>query len=114
MTVSKRRKRTLEPLPVIPIDAVLQELGADMVPTGSGWTRMSCPFHEDRTASAAVNHELNAFVCHSCGRKGDSLKLLQAELGVSFTEALNRGRALLGMEPSAAKPVRKRRASELL
>lgn len=108
-----KRTRTLDPLPQPPIGDVLQELGAESVPTGYGWVRMRCPFHEDRTPSAAVNHELNGFRCHSCGRSGDSLKLLQTEARLSFGEAVKRGSDLSpGTGNSRSKP--KRRPSDLL
>jgi DNA primase len=108
----RKRVQHREPLPSFDIEAVLTELGAESVPTGVGWVRMACPFHQDRTPSAAVNREKNGFVCHSCGRHGDALKLYQTERGLSFREALDACRKLAGI--STDKPIRKRRASELL
>lgn len=109
------RKRSFEDLPKPPIADVLKELaGAEFVPTGYGWVRMSCPFHEDRTPSARVNHELDAFKCFSCGRQGDALKLLQNELRVSFKDALERARALDSGPGTATSKRGKRRPSELL
>lgn len=94
---------------------VLRELGFTDVPTGFGWIRLRCQFHEDRTPSAAVNHELDAFACHSCGRTGDALKLLQTELRLTFRETIERAKALTGEAGTiSAKPARKRRASDLL
>lgn len=112
------RRRTELEIPRPPIAAVLAELtdiDEDDVPTGYGWVRMHCPFHEDRTASAAVNHDEDegGFRCHSCERKGDGLKLLQTELKLDFKEACDRARAL-GGGSSKSKPKRKRRASDLL
>lgn len=107
-------KRNRE-LPRPPIADVLRELGADDVPTGFGWVRMHCPFHEDRTKSASVNHEVGGFACHSCSRTGDGLKLLQSELGLSFAEATERAAALdpeYGNGHSRKSP--KRRPSDLL
>lgn len=106
-------KRKHDELPAFPIDRILLELGAESVPTGFGWVRFKCPFHEDSTASAAVNHELNAFVCHGCDVRGDSLKLLQSELNLTFVEALNRAKELTGIETGQRKS-RTRRASDLL
>ena len=108
-------------IPRPPIAAVLAELTgcnpAD-IPTGFGWTRMRCIFHEDRTPSASVNHdpETGGFRCHSCGRHGDGLKLLQQELGLSFSEACDRARLLAGEEVRGQKTKKKRtrRASDLL
>ena len=107
-------------IPRPPIAAVLAELtGVDekSVPTGFGWTRLRCPFHEDRTPSASVNHdpETGGFRCHSCGRHGDGLKLLQQELGLSFSEACDKARALGGdSQPGQKTKRRTRRASDLL
>lgn len=36
-----------------------------------------CPFHEDRTASFAVNCETGLFICYSCGEKGNWFKLVK-------------------------------------
>lgn len=109
------RSRGARPeLPRPDIADVLRDLtGVEDVPTGYGWVRMRCPFHEDRTPSAAVNHEAGGFNCHSCGRKGDALKLLQTELNISFTEAVEKARNLAGGTPGTPK-ARKRRRSELL
>lgn len=74
---------------------------------------MRCFAHEDRTASAAVNHEFNAYRCHSCELHGDSLKLLQSELGLTFVEALNKAKELTGIDGGQRKS-RTRRASDLL
>ena len=104
------RKR--EPLPDFPIEQILIHLGADSVPTGTGWRRMRCPFHEDRTASASVS--TTAFRCHSCEVRGDALKLLQTQLNLSFVEALNLARELTGIGAASSRPRKKRRPSELL
>lgn len=107
----KQRQRRELPRP--PIEAVLRELGAEFVPTGFGWQRMRCFAHEDRTPSAAVNHELDGYTCHSCDLSGDGLKLLMEVLGLDWKEALRRAEALCG--PSENKPAaRRRRASDLL
>jgi DNA primase len=110
------RRRTELEVPKPPIAAVLAELtGCDPedIPTGYGWVRMRCPFHEDRTPSAAVNHEVDGFRCHSCDRSGDALKLLQTERRIDFKEAAEIARAL-GGETTTKTTKRKRRASDLL
>jgi hypothetical protein len=94
---------------------VLEELGATDVPTGYGWVRTKCFAHPDRTPSASVNHELNMYTCHSCGRSGDPLKLLQNELGLDFKEAVERARMLEdGGSTTSKKPARRRRPSDIL
>lgn len=114
MPRSPRRRHSRE-LPRPSIESVLKELGADDVPAGHGWIRMRCYAHEDRTPSAAVNHEVDGYRCHSCGRQGDALKLLQNELGLSFSDTCERARQLSG-EPTGSKnrTVRTRRPSDLL
>jgi len=94
------------------IEPVLMELGAESVPFGMGWVRMRCPFHADSHASAAVNHELNAFSCQGCGVKGDGYALLMSRLGIGFIEAKERAMSLSVDANPKAK--RKRRMSELL
>lgn len=108
------RRRQHEPLPRPPIAAVLKELTGQDVPTGMGWVRCSCPFHDDRTPSAAVNHEIDGFVCHSCSRRGDGLKLLQSELGLTFREARERASVLSGDSGNRQSRSPKRRPSDLL
>ena len=107
---ASRQSRKRVEIPKPPIGAVLKELTGEEVREGLGWVRIQCPFHEDRTPSASVNHELNGFACHSCGRSGDALKLLQDELRIDFKEACDKARALGGAVQ--ARP--KRRPSDLL
>ena len=109
-----RHREPYGPIPDFPIATVLEALvpGCD-VPTGFGWVRFHCPFHEDRTASAGVNHDKNGFRCFSCERQGDSLKLYQAERGLSFKEALGALENLTGIRTDK-QPVKKRRSSDLL
>ena len=113
---SGNSRRQWRELPRPPIEAVLKELtGIEEVPTCFGWLRLRCPFHEDRTPSAAVNHERGGFACHSCGRQGDALKLLQNELGLSFKEAVEKAKTLgESGEGDSRRMSRKRRASDLL
>lgn len=101
-------------LPRPPIADVLRDLGAPDVPTGFGWVRMHCPFHEDRTKSASVNHEIGGFACHSCSRRGDGLKLLQTELGLDFREACERASVLDPEYGNRQSKRPKRRPSDLL
>lgn len=117
MRSSRPRAKAFAELPHPAIEAVLQEiLGSEVdVPTGFGWVRMHCPFHEDRTASASVNHDPDegGFKCYSCHRKGDAIKMLQVELGLDFKEAVGRAKRLAGGS-TTNKTVRKRRPSDLL
>jgi hypothetical protein len=115
--MSRRGSRQFAELPQPAIADVLAALGADPadIPTGFGWVRLRCPFCEDRSGSASVNHDADAFTCHQCGVKGDALKLLQTQLGLSFAEALKRASELSpssGNSPSRRS--RNRRPSDLL
>lgn len=108
------RQRRRE-LPKPAIADVLKELGAEDVPTGYGWLRLVCPFCEDRNGSASVNHDLDGFICHQCGRRGDALKLLQTELGLSFTAALDRASGVSGESGNRhSRRAKTRRPSDLL
>jgi len=70
------------------IEEYLHYIGADAPAVGSGWRKMKCPFHVDTHASAAVNYDKNAFVCHGCGIKGDVYSLIMYKEGGDFSEAL--------------------------
>lgn len=53
-----------------------------------GGTKVKCAFHGDRIESAIVNEYHQSVVCFTCGRKGDSIKIIQDEESLSFKEAL--------------------------
>ena len=69
------------------IEEYLHYIGADTPAIGAGWRKMKCCFHLDSHASAAVNYDKNAFVCHGCGVKGDVYSLIMYKEGVNFREA---------------------------
>ena len=69
------------------IEEYLHYIGADVPAKGSGWRKMKCCFHIDSHASAAVNYDRNAFVCHGCGVKGDTYSLIMYKEGIDFSEA---------------------------
>jgi len=66
----------------------LAYLGASLPSDGHGWRKMRCPFHEDRTASSAINFELNRFKCHGCGVAGDIYDLIKHKRGGTLNEAI--------------------------
>ena len=70
------------------IEEYLNYIGAAVPPMGSGWRKMKCPFHIDTHASAAVNFDKNAFVCHGCGVKGDTYSLIMYKEGGDYREAV--------------------------
>lgn len=116
MTPPRRRRQRFDEPPKPPIAEVLKELGAEHVPTGYGWVRMTCPFCDDTNGSAGVNHEIDGFTCHQCGLSGDALKLLQTQLGLTFREACDRASNLSPDTGNghSKKSKRTRRASDLL
>ena len=69
------------------VEDYLHYIGADVPAKGSGWRKMKCCFHLDSHASAAVNFDKNAFVCHGCGVKGDTYSLIMQREGMNFSEA---------------------------
>ena len=50
------------------------------------WTKIRCPFHDDRRPSASVNALY--FRCHACGMHGDAIQLVMEKEGIGFKEAL--------------------------
>jgi DNA primase len=70
------------------IEEYLNYIGAAVPSMGSGWRKMKCPFHIDTHASAAVNYDKNAFVCHGCGVKGDTYSLIMYKEGGDYRAAL--------------------------
>jgi DNA primase len=70
------------------IEEYLNYIGAAVPAMGSGWRKMKCPFHDDSHASAAVNYDVNVFICHGCGVKGDTYSLIMHKEGGSYREAI--------------------------
>ena len=70
------------------IEEYLRYIGADVPALGNGWRKMRCPFHLDSHASAAVNFDKNAFICHGCGVKGDTYSLIMHHERINYSEAL--------------------------
>ena len=70
------------------IEEYLRYIGADVPAVGSGWRKMKCCFHIDTHASAAVNFDKNAFVCHGCGVKGDTYSLIMDRERMNYREAV--------------------------
>ena len=70
------------------IEEYLHYIGADTPAVGNGWRKMKCPFHHDSHASAAVNFDKNAFICHGCGVKGDTFSLIMYKEGGDYREAV--------------------------
>jgi len=77
------------------IEEYLNYIGAAVPAHGAGWRKMKCPFHDDSHASAAVNYDGGAFICHGCGIKGDVYKLIQHKEGVNYREAIKFAETIL-------------------
>lgn len=59
-------------------------------PTGSGWYRARCPFHDEHSPSFAVNLQSGSFGClaASCRRHGGLALLVKEVEGLTWREAL--------------------------
>ena len=77
------------------IGPVLEYYGASLRP-GRGWVKCKCPFHDDRTASAAYNEELNTFICFACDVKGDTYKIIMHKEGVEYGQAVTFAEGITG------------------
>src|SRR5690606_17097003 len=63
-------------------------------PDRSEWVSCKCPWHGDSRPSASVSYINDAFVCFTCGVKGDAFKLIMREEGISYTKALEHAERL--------------------
>ena len=75
---------------------ILEHYGAKGIRESWGWQKIKCPIHEDGIASASVNAEENVFVCHACGIKGDTYKIIMEKEGVGFREAISIAEGIAG------------------
>ena len=66
---------------------VMAHYGLDTPPLSSGWRRVKCPFHEDKSASASVC--ATGFNCHACGIKGNAVTLVAMVEGCSNKDAVD-------------------------
>lgn len=89
------------------IDEVLSMFTDMAIPSGHGWVRMHCPFHEDHIKSASVNHQANAFSCMACGVRGNSYSLLKQQLRLDHSETVTRLHDLGGGRVSEIKRPRR-------
>lgn len=71
------------------IEDYLRYKGVDTPARRSGWVKMKCPWHDDRTASAAVNYDIGRFKCHACGTAGDIYDLIRLDKGGTLSEAID-------------------------
>ena len=73
--------------PAAVLVALLESFGADVPdPDEREWVPMRCYGHADVNKSAAINHRLARYKCHSCGRAGNAAGLANLERQPSLTE----------------------------
>ncbi|MFC1660330.1 CHC2 zinc finger domain-containing protein [Gemmatimonadota bacterium] len=84
---SESWERTVEDARSRPLLDVARGLGMEPKKAGREW-RCSCPFHEDRTPSLYLNPDKNLWTCHSCGRGGDGIRLVQEVKRLGFSETV--------------------------
>jgi len=77
------------------IRPILEHYGAS-IRSGRGWVKCKCPFHDDRSPSAAVSEELNSFICFACDIKGDTYKIIMQKEGVEYGEAVTFAERITG------------------
>lgn len=57
-----------------------------------------CPFHNEKTASLAVNTDENFYHCFGCGRSGNIYKWIQWTEGLTFDQAVKKVANITGSE----------------
>lgn len=87
---------------------VLEHYGVVNVRETHGWQKIKCPIHEDSHASAGVNTDDNIFVCHACGSKGDTYKIIMEKEGVGFREAVEIAKSITGDDSSYVRGFNKK------
>jgi DNA primase len=65
---------------------------------GPGSLKGLCPFHDEKTPSFNIRPAVGAWHCFGCGEGGDVISFVQKVEHLSFTEAVERLAAKLGME----------------
>ncbi len=67
-------------------------------PAGVGSLKGLCPFHDEKTPSFTVRPAVGAYHCFGCGEGGDVISFVQQVEHLTFTEAVERLAAKVGME----------------
>lgn len=57
-----------------------------------------CPFHKEKSPSFTINDEKSFFHCFGCGAHGDAIGFVKDFEGISYTEAVERLAAELGLQ----------------
>lgn len=69
------------------IMTIIEREGLELRQRGRLWWT-SCPFHEEKTPSFAVNPDRQTFYCFGCGEKGDVISFVQKRHHFNFKGAL--------------------------
>lgn len=67
-------------------------------PAGVGAMKGLCPFHDEKTPSFTVRESVGSYHCFGCGEGGDVLDFVQKVDHLTFSEAVERLAAKLGLE----------------
>jgi len=67
-------------------------------PAGVGSLKGLCPFHDERSPSFHVRPQVGFYHCFGCGESGDVISFLQKMDHVTFTDAVERLAARVGLE----------------
>ncbi len=67
-------------------------------PAGVGSLKGLCPFHDEKTPSFTVRPAVGSYHCFGCGEGGDVISFVQQVEHLTFTEAVERLAAKVGME----------------
>jgi DNA primase len=65
-------------------------LSAEFIPQGNGDRMISCPFHEEKTASCSVSLKKRCFHCFGCKKNGTLTELVMKLQGITKGEAIQR------------------------
>ena len=68
---------------------------------------LTCPFHEDKTASLQLYPATNTYHCFACGKTGDVIQFIQDKEGITKHEAILKAESMIGAavpEPSQSQP----------
>jgi DNA primase len=66
-------------------------------PAGGGNLKGLCPFHDEKSPSFNVTPQRNVYFCFGCGKGGDAISFVMEVDHLSFTEAVERLAASVGI-----------------
>ena len=90
----------------------LKHYGAK-VRDGYGWIAVKCPFHNDATASAAVNLREQVFDCFVCDIYGDVYTIIMHQEGIGYKDAVTRAEEITNGNRSSVSRSNRRKDSLL-